>query len=283
MSSLSKESPILSDVLDEDKPVPNQKFVCLSFLSPEKIIKNKEIYFFNQFVKTFEYTKSVELYNNFIGFISYKYGLNSIDIQGDLKEFIEKEREKLQTMTVEDDYKNFLDNNEETLQEKFDIDNQFKTNTRGVKIRGSFNSQGEAEMRAKLLRENDPAHDVYVGQVGVWMPFDPDAYRTGKVEYLEKELNELMHEKNKNEENAKVEFDNRVKEAKKKAIEENVKNAEKSGNKLSQIMDDNGELVNLRAVDYDAIPDEDVVMEPSNNLKNEIFSKSNIPTSDKQN
>ena len=281
--SLSKESPILSDVLDEDKPVPNQKFVCLSFLSPEKIIKNKEMYFFNQFVKTFEYTKSVELYNNFIGFISYKYGLNSIDIQGDLKEFIEKEKEKLQTMTVEDDYKNFLDNNEEKLQEKFDIDNQFKTNTRGIKIRGSFNSQGEAEMRAKLLRENDPAHDVYVGQVGVWMPFDPDAYRTGKVEYLEKELNELMHEKNKNEENAKVEFDNRVKEAKKKAIEENVKNAEKSGNKLSQIMDENGELVNLRAVDYDAIPDEDVVMEPSNNLKNEIFNKTNIPTSDKQN
>lgn len=281
--SLSKESPILSDVLDEDKPVPNQKFVCLSFLSPEKIIKNKEIYFFDQFVKTFEYTKSVELYNNFIGYISYKYGLNAVDVQGDLKEFIEKEREKLQTMSVEDDYKNFLDNNEERLQEKFDIDHQFKTNTRGVKIRGSFNSQAEAEMRAKLLRENDPAHDVYVGQVGVWMPFDPDAYKTGKVEYLEKELNELMHEKNKNEENAKVEFDNRVKEAKKKAIEENVKNAEKSGNKLSQIMDENGQLVNLRAVDYDAIPDEDVVMEPSNNLKNEIFNKTNIPTSDKQN
>ena len=122
--SLSKESPILSDVLDEDKPVPNQKFVCLSFLSPEKIIKNKEIYFFDQFVKTFEYTKSVELYNNFIGYISYKYGLNAVDVQGDLKEFIEKEREKLQTMSVEDDYKNFLDNNEERLQEKFDIDHQ---------------------------------------------------------------------------------------------------------------------------------------------------------------
>ena len=115
----------------------------------------------------------------------------------------------------------------------------------------------------------------------MWMPFDPDAYKTGKVEYLEKELNELMHEKNKNEENAKLEFDNRVKEAKKKAIEDNVKKAEESGNTLSQIIDESGNLVNLRAVDYDSIPDEDVVMKPSNDLKNEIFKKSNIPTSDK--
>ena len=46
-----------------------------------------------------------------------------------------------------------------------------------------------------MLRESDPNHDVYVGPVGVWMPFHPDAYKTGRVEHLEKELNELMHEK----------------------------------------------------------------------------------------
>ena len=281
MTTLSKESSVLSDVLDEDKPVANQKFVCLSFLSPEKIIKQKQEYFFDQFVKTFEFTKSVELYNNFIGFIAYKYSINSLELQNDLKEFIENEKENLHNSSIEDDYRNFIDNNEEKLQEKFDVDHQFKTNTRGIKVRGSYNTQGEAEIRAKILRESDPAHDVYVGQVGMWMPFDPDAYKTGKVEYLEKELNELMHEKNKNEENAKVEFDNRVKEAKKKAIEDNVKKAEESGNTLSQIIDESGNLVNLRAVDYDSIPDEDVVMKPSNDLKNEIFKKSNIPTSDK--
>lgn len=30
-------------------------------------------------------------------------------------------------------------------------------------------------------------------------PFDPDAYKTGKVKYLEHELNDLMHAKKKNE------------------------------------------------------------------------------------
>ena len=33
------------DVLDEDKTISNQKFVCLSFLSPEKIIKDKNQFF----------------------------------------------------------------------------------------------------------------------------------------------------------------------------------------------------------------------------------------------
>ena len=73
----------------------------------------------------------------------------------------------------------------------------FQTNTRGIKIRGSFQTQAEAQLRCRMLREIDPNHDIYVGQVGMWMPFDPDAYKTGKVEYMESELNNLMSEKNK--------------------------------------------------------------------------------------
>ena len=83
------------DVLDEDKPIANQKFVCLSFLSPEKILKDKNMFMFNQFVKTWDYTKNVELYNNFISFIAYKYNVNSQELQDDLKEFITQEQSKL--------------------------------------------------------------------------------------------------------------------------------------------------------------------------------------------
>ena len=82
-------------------------------------------------------------------------------------------------------------------------------------------------------------------QLGVWVPFHPDAYKTGKVEYLEKELNELMHEKNKNEEKAKLAFDQRVKESKLNAIDENMKSAEEHGNKLTQTINDKGELVSI--------------------------------------
>ena len=40
------------DLLEEDKPIAQQKFVCVSFVSPENVIKSKELFCFEQFVKT---------------------------------------------------------------------------------------------------------------------------------------------------------------------------------------------------------------------------------------
>ena len=37
------------DLLDEDKPVAGQKFVCISFISPEQILKKKELFFFEKY------------------------------------------------------------------------------------------------------------------------------------------------------------------------------------------------------------------------------------------
>ena len=147
---------------------------------------------------------------------------------------------------VNDDFKTFVDNNEERLDADFGEQHEFQTSVRGIKVRGVFASQKEAEMRCKLLREVDPNHDVYVGPVGMWVPFHPDAYKTGRVEYMEETLNQLMAEKKKNEDSAKKEFDKRVKEAKEKAIEENKKNAEKSGSKLTQTLNSKGELVSVK-------------------------------------
>ena len=146
---------------------------------------------------------------------------------------------------LSDDYKTYLDNHEEDLQKKFDLAHNFQTSTRGLKVRGTYPTEEEAELRCKMLREIDPNHDIMVGPVGMWMPWDPEAYKTGRVEYMEEELNQLMHEKQKNEANAKSAFEQRVKETKQKAIEENIKNAEKSGNTLSQTIDDNGNLVGV--------------------------------------
>jgi hypothetical protein len=91
-----------------------------------------------------------------------------------------------------------------------------------------------------------------VAPVGVWLPWDPDAYKTGRVEHLEPELNRLMQEKIQNEIKAKQEFDERVKAAKRKAIEENIAKARASGNKLTQTLDETGNLVGANTIDYDA-------------------------------
>jgi len=93
------------------------------------------------------------------------------------------------------------------------------------------------------LREVDPNHDVFVGPVGLWVPFHPEAYKTGRVEYMDETLNQLMAEKKKNEDQAKTEFEKRVKDTKAKAIQENIKLAKDSGNKLTQMLAKDGETL----------------------------------------
>jgi hypothetical protein len=242
-----KENPKYVDLLEEDKPIANQKFVCMSFCSPERILKQKEIFFFEEFLNNWEFNKSMEKFLQFINFISFKYNISFEDLNKDFKDFVQEEKDNLAKSNLADDYKTYLDNHEDELQKKFDIENNFQTSTRGLKIRGVYPTQEEAELRCKMLREIDPNHDIMVGPVGMWMPWDPEAYKTGRVEYMEEELNQLMHEKQKNEANAKTAFEQRVKETKQKAIEENIKNAEKSGNTLSQTIDENGNLVGVNS------------------------------------
>lgn len=240
-----ESNPKYVDLLEEDKAISGQKFVCVSFVSPENILKQKHDFMFGEFVKAFDFEKSMKKYNHFLNFISYKYNMDFEKLTGDFQEFVKEERDNLIDNSVSDEYKNFLDMHEERLEKEFGESSGFQTSTRGLKIRGSFETQQEAELRCKMLREVDPNHDIYVAPVGMWVPWEPEAYKTGRVEYLEEELNQLMHEKTKNETKAKQEFDARVKEAKRKAIEENIENAKQSGNKLTQTVDEEGNLIGV--------------------------------------
>ena len=248
-----KENPKYVDLLDEDTPIAGQKFVCMSFISPETHIKQREMFYFEEFLKQWDFKKSMDKFFDFIHFISYKYGLNVETVIADYTEFIKEEGVKLRDQGVTDDYKNFLDKNEESVMAKFQKQHNFQTSVRGLKIRGVFPSEEEASLMGKKIRDKDPNHDVVVGPVGIWLPWDPDAYKTGKVEFMNDELNQLHAEKMKNESKAKEEFENRVKDAKKKAIEENIKNAQKSGNVLTQTLDDQGNLVGVKeTVDFES-------------------------------
>ena len=186
----------------------------------------------------------MEKFTQFLNFVSYKYEIKADELHEQFNAFSKSEKDKLMT-TVEDDYKFFIDNNEEKLLEEYGEKIEFQTSVRGLKVRGVFPTQKEAELRCKMIRQFDPNHDVYVGPVGLWVPFHPDAYKTGRVEYLEKELNELMNEKKKADDLNKVNFENRVKESKLNAIQENMKKAEETKNKLTQTINDKGELVSI--------------------------------------
>jgi hypothetical protein len=241
------------DLCDEDPPIAGQKFACLSFISPEKIIKQKDIFFFEEFLKQWEFKKSMDKFHDFIHFLSFKYSLDVESVINDYTDFISEEGPKIRDAGAEDDFKNFIDKNEEQLSLKFQKAHDFQTSVRGLKVRGVFPTQEEAELKCKKIRDLDPNHDILVGPVGVWLPWDPDAYKTGRIEFMEDELNQLHSEKMKNEAKAKEEFEKRVKEAKKKAIEDNIKNAQKSGNKLTQTIDEQGNLIGVKeTVDFDS-------------------------------
>lgn len=244
-ASKSTESAKLVDLLDEDKPIAEQKFVCLSFISPENEIQNKDRYYFSEFLKSYDFTKSMEKFNSFLNFVSFKYNIKMDELTEEYTSFLESEKESLY-QNVEGDYRSFLDRRETELNDQYNKDHSFQTSVRGIKVRGVFPTQSEAELRCKMIREVDPNHDVYVGPVGLWVPFHPEAYKTGNVQYLEKELNELMHEKKKNEDSAKLEFDKRVKESKLKAIQENVEKAKQTNNRLTQTINEKGDLVSIQ-------------------------------------
>jgi hypothetical protein len=240
-------NPKYVDLLEVDRPIAGQSFGCFSFISPEKILKQKEMFFFEEFLKKWEINKSMEKFHQFLNFVSFKYKINFEDVMKDFEGFIKEEKETILKSGIEDDYKTFLDKEEEELEKQFNVRHNFQTSVRAFKSRGHFATQEEAELRAKLLRETDENFDVFVGPVGTWLPWDPDAYKTGRVEYMEEELNQLAHEKQKNEGAAKSAFEQRVKETKQKAIEENRQNAEKHGNLLTQSIDDEGNLVGINA------------------------------------
>ena len=53
------------DLLDEDKPISGQKFVCVSFVSPENVLKQRNMFLFQNFLKHFDFEKSASKFTQF--------------------------------------------------------------------------------------------------------------------------------------------------------------------------------------------------------------------------
>ena len=174
-----------TDFLDVDPAIPGQNYCCISFVSPEDMIKQKELFIMKNFVKD--------------------YLNNNIDINN-----------------FEDEYENFCFKNRENLEKTFNENNDYKCSTRGVKIRGTYESYKEAELRAKVLQKLNNSHNVFVGQVGYWLPWDPNADSIADQEYSEAELNELMKSYKENQEKRDLHYKEQVSD-RKKSVEESVK------------------------------------------------------------
>ena len=54
------------DYLTVDPEIPGQKWCLLSFISPENVLKNKDTFFFEQFLNNFEVNVKTKLIEQFL-------------------------------------------------------------------------------------------------------------------------------------------------------------------------------------------------------------------------
>jgi hypothetical protein len=191
------------DMLDQDPPVRGQKYACVSFLSPEKVLKQKDTFMFHKFIDHF--SKDVaELFTNACE--KFKEHPDIVDMLNNIKE---RHAYIFDENNLKEEYLLFQGHNNETLETEFYELNKFQTSIRGLKIRGCYDSVQEAQKRAENLKKRDPYFDVYVAEVGCWVPWDPHPQGVEQQEYTEDTLNTLMKQYKDNVDQGKIAYEER--------------------------------------------------------------------------
>lgn len=86
------------------------------------------------------------------------------------------------------------------------------TTLRSVKIRGVFDSEEKAKAHAAKLQKKDKYFDVFVGEVGKWLPWDPDPHSVSKMKYGDKKMQKLADAQQKKQQDKLNELVGRKKE-----------------------------------------------------------------------
>jgi hypothetical protein len=197
------------DYLEEDTEIPTQRYAIMSFISPEKVIKQKQEFYYERFLTWMDYDWKISGMDGFMAFLAKKYSLKVDDLMNDMAEFRKVHNAEVMKTDVQEKYQVFLMKNEKDLDTEFTEKNEFRTNVRGVKIRRVFANLEEAQMFTKVLQRRFPRDNLYIGKVGCWLPWDPSENVMPEVEYAEKELNEMMRKYKENEVNKDIFFEER--------------------------------------------------------------------------
>ena len=136
-----------------------------------------------------------------------------------------------------------------------------------MKVRGSYDTYEEATKRANFLRNIDSNINVYVGEVGKWLPFDDDPEHAKDHDYQNKRLNEMMKGYTENQEKAKEFHEQRKNEMIMKTLKENE--AKDKRNKDRQIRRDAGEVVDDEAEEKEFLKSGQVNINHETNINQE--------------
>ena len=195
------------DYLEEDPEIPTQRYSIISFISPEKVITQKNEFMNKKFVEWLEYDWKIKGLETLMAFLAKKYSLKVDDLFKDLEEFKKVHNDVIAKTDIHEQHQVFLLKKEKELEAEFTEKTDFQTNVRGVKVRRVFANLEEAQQFAKVLQRRYPNDNLYIGKVGAWLPWDPSENLMPEVEYAEKELNELMRKYKENEVNREIFFE----------------------------------------------------------------------------
>ena len=126
--------------------------------------------------------------------------------------------------------------------EKYDI--------RGIKIRGVYATYEEAQERCTYLQAIDPIHNVFIGEIGKWLPFVDDPEKAKDSQYAEAKLQNLMKTYMENQVKAKQMYETRKHEMMMQAMSDGMtkddkkkkKKKSKKSSKPSSNVDPNDEF-----------------------------------------
>lgn len=205
-----KQDPV-EDFLEVDDEIRGQAFACLSFLTPEKILKKKEVFKAGKFLEhifTDESRPTQEIREKMSG--------------GDKTQF---SYEKINEM-----YEDWKYSRDQQLEDDFHKIQNFQTSIQGIKVRGVYATEQEARVRAKKLHQKDPKFHVFIAPVGYWVPYEVNPDQITDSEYQVEQLNNLAKEYNKNIEGKNEMFES----LKREKLEKARKELEERKKKLSE-------------------------------------------------
>jgi hypothetical protein len=239
------------DSLKVDEPIHGQSFCCVSFVNPSEVIVQKDkwkFYKYHQHVIN-EYSN---IFNTLTDKVLEKEELTPLDVV-DLKErmnrvFNSNESEYSKWTDLVKDYEF---NNGDKDDAEFDAKNNFQTSIAGIKIRGTYATEKEARVRAKVLQRTDNQFNIYVIPVGYWIPSNPDPNKLSlkDQEYANQELNALVQGYSENQDKKNDFYKEQVEQRAKNARTEvaRIKKERKEALVVEEITVEN--------VDTDAIPE----------------------------
>jgi len=175
------------DYLEVDESIPGQNYVCLSFISPEALIEERNAFKCVKFLQSYCATQ------------------------------------KLKFDDVYSQYQDFTYKHDDKLQRDFDEKHDFQTSIRGLKVRGVFDSRSAADDRAKKLSTKDSGFHTFVGQVGYWLPWDPNADKVQDEVFQNSQLNEMMEKYQENNVSRDMFYEEQKREKVKEAKEDVIR------------------------------------------------------------